>query len=129
MHYAFGFTGNGVGPSQLAGRTLASLALDRRDELTRLPIVGADAGAWVPPEPLAWLGGAAVRSAHPAGGGGQGARRAARPAQRRRGGGAAGARNASGALSVIRRGLAGWRVDGDRNPAVQSARPGFRANP
>ena len=63
VHYAFGFTGNGVGPSQLAGRTLASLALDRRDELTRLPIVGADAGAWVPPEPLAWLGGAAVRSA------------------------------------------------------------------
>ena len=63
MHYAFGFTGNGVGPSQLAGRALASLALDRRDEYTRLPIVGSDAGAWVPPEPLAWLGGAAVRSA------------------------------------------------------------------
>jgi glycine/D-amino acid oxidase-like deaminating enzyme len=63
VHYAFGFTGNGVGPSQLAGRTLASLALDRRDDLTRLPIVGSDAGAWVPPEPLAWLGGTAVRSA------------------------------------------------------------------
>jgi glycine/D-amino acid oxidase-like deaminating enzyme len=63
VHYAFGFTGNGVGPTQLAGRTLASLALDRRDELTRLPIVGADAGAWVPPEPLTWLGGNAVRSA------------------------------------------------------------------
>ncbi len=63
VHYAFGFTGNGVGPSQLAGRALASLALDRRDEYTRLPIVGSDAGAWVPPEPLAWLGGAAVRSA------------------------------------------------------------------
>jgi glycine/D-amino acid oxidase-like deaminating enzyme len=63
VHYAFGFTGNGVGPSQLAGRALASLALGRRDEYTRLPIVGSDAGAWVPPEPLAWLGGAAVRSA------------------------------------------------------------------
>jgi glycine/D-amino acid oxidase-like deaminating enzyme len=63
VHYAFGFTGNGVGPSQLAGRALASLALDRRDDYTRLPIVGADAGAWVPPEPLAWLGGAAVRAA------------------------------------------------------------------
>jgi glycine/D-amino acid oxidase-like deaminating enzyme len=63
VHYAFGFTGNGVGPSQLAGRTLASLALDRRDEYTRLPIVGSGAGAWVPPEPLAWLGGSAVRSA------------------------------------------------------------------
>jgi glycine/D-amino acid oxidase-like deaminating enzyme len=63
VHYALGFTGNGVGPAQLAGRTLAALALDRRDDYTRLPVVGADAGAWVPPEPLAWLGGGAVRSA------------------------------------------------------------------
>ena len=63
VHYAFGFTGNGVGPSHLAGRALASLALERRDEHSRLPIVGSEAGAWVPPEPLAWLGGNVVRSA------------------------------------------------------------------
>jgi glycine/D-amino acid oxidase-like deaminating enzyme len=63
VHFAFGFTGNGVGPTHLAGRTLASLALDRRDGYTRLPLVGAGAGAWVPPEPLAWLGGNAVRRA------------------------------------------------------------------
>ena len=63
VHFAFGFTGNGVGPSNLAGRTLASLALDRRDELTRLPLVDSGAGAWVPPEPLAFLGGSLVRSA------------------------------------------------------------------
>jgi glycine/D-amino acid oxidase-like deaminating enzyme len=63
VHYAFGFTGNGVGPSHLAGRALASLALERRDEHSRLPIVGSKAGAWVPPEPLAWLGGNVVRSA------------------------------------------------------------------
>jgi glycine/D-amino acid oxidase-like deaminating enzyme len=63
VHFAVGFTGNGVGPSQLAGRTLASLALDRRDEHTRLPIVDAGAGALVPPEPLTWLGGSLVRSA------------------------------------------------------------------
>jgi hypothetical protein len=63
VHFAFGFTGNGVGPTNLAGRTLASLAQGRSDELTRLPIVQADAGAWVPPEPLAWLGGSLVRSA------------------------------------------------------------------
>jgi hypothetical protein len=42
---------------------LASLALDRRDEHTRLPIVEAGPGALVPPEPLTWLGGSVVRSA------------------------------------------------------------------
>ena len=52
-----------MGPSHLAGRILAALALDRRDERTRLPIVESSAGAWVPPEPLAWLGGSLVRSA------------------------------------------------------------------
>jgi glycine/D-amino acid oxidase-like deaminating enzyme len=62
-HFAFGFTGNGVGPSHLAARALASLALDRRDRWTSLPLVGSDAGAWVPPEPLAWLGGNVVRKA------------------------------------------------------------------
>ena len=63
VHYAFGYTGNGVGPTHLAARALASLALDRRDRYTALPIVGSDAGAWVPPEPLAWLGGSVVRQA------------------------------------------------------------------
>jgi hypothetical protein len=63
VHFAFGYTGNGVGPTHLAGRALASLALERSDRYTRLPIVGAGAGAWVPPEPLAWLGGALVRRA------------------------------------------------------------------
>ena len=50
---AFGFTGNGVGPSHLFGRTLAALALDRRDPVTRLPFVDP-APRQVPPEPLAW---------------------------------------------------------------------------
>jgi glycine/D-amino acid oxidase-like deaminating enzyme len=63
VHFAFGYTGNGVGPSHLAGRILASLALDRRDAWTRLPIVDSGPGALVPPEPLAWLGGSLVRSA------------------------------------------------------------------
>ena len=63
VHYAFGFTGNGVGPSHLAGRALASLALDRRDDATRLPIVGAAPSAFVPPEPLAFAGGRVVRAA------------------------------------------------------------------
>ena len=63
VHYAFGYTGNGVGPSHLAGRTLAALATGSGDEVTRLPIVNSAAGAWVPGEPLAWLGGPLVRSA------------------------------------------------------------------
>jgi glycine/D-amino acid oxidase-like deaminating enzyme len=63
VHFAFGFTGNGVGPSHMAARALASLALDRRDDHTRLPIVDAGPGARVPPEPLTWLGGSLVRSA------------------------------------------------------------------
>jgi glycine/D-amino acid oxidase-like deaminating enzyme len=63
VHFALGFTGNGVGPTHLAGRALASLALDRRDRWSRLPLVGSEAGAWVPPEPLAWAGGNLVRRA------------------------------------------------------------------
>jgi glycine/D-amino acid oxidase-like deaminating enzyme len=63
VHYAFGFTGNGVGPTHLAGRILAALALGRSDDCTRLPIVDGEPGAWVPPEPLAWLGGSVVRGA------------------------------------------------------------------
>ena len=63
VHFALGFTGNGVGPTHLAGRALASLALDRRDRWTSLPLVGSEAGAWVPPEPLAWAGGNLVRRA------------------------------------------------------------------
>jgi glycine/D-amino acid oxidase-like deaminating enzyme len=56
----FGFTGNGVGPSHLAGRTLARLAVDDRDELTRLAIVEPPP-LHVPPEPFRWLGGNIIR--------------------------------------------------------------------
>jgi glycine/D-amino acid oxidase-like deaminating enzyme len=63
VHFALGFTGNGVGPTHLAGRALASLALVRRDRWSRLPLVGSEPGAWVPPEPLAWAGGNLVRRA------------------------------------------------------------------
>ncbi len=62
-HFAYGYTGNGVGPSQLAGRILASLALDRRDEWTSLPVVDPPPDRRVPPEPLRWLGGSAVLAA------------------------------------------------------------------
>jgi glycine/D-amino acid oxidase-like deaminating enzyme len=62
VHYAFGYTGNGVGPSRMAGRILASLALDRRDEVTTLPIVEPPP-VRVPPEPLRYAGGTIVRAA------------------------------------------------------------------
>jgi glycine/D-amino acid oxidase-like deaminating enzyme len=62
VHCAFGYTGHGVGPSQMVGRTLASLALDRRDEFTALALVAPKA-VHVPPEPLRYVGGTIIRSA------------------------------------------------------------------
>jgi len=59
---AAGYTGNGVGPSHMVGRTLASLALDRRDEPSHLPFVDP-APPRLPPEPLHWLGGETIRRA------------------------------------------------------------------
>jgi glycine/D-amino acid oxidase-like deaminating enzyme len=57
VHYAAGFTGNGVGPSWLVGRTLASLALgedvDSPLRTRRAPRL--------PPEPLRTLGASVVR--------------------------------------------------------------------
>jgi glycine/D-amino acid oxidase-like deaminating enzyme len=62
VHHGFGFTGNGVGPSYLGGEILARLALDRRDELTRLALVEPDRKL-MPPEPFRWAGGSAIRAA------------------------------------------------------------------
>jgi len=59
---AAGYTGNGVGPSHMVGRTLASLALDRADEHSRLPFVDPHPQK-VPPEPFHWLGGETIRRA------------------------------------------------------------------
>ena len=64
---AAGYTGNGVGPSHMVGRTLASLALDRRDEPSRLAFVDPSPPR-VPPEPFNWIGGEAIRGRnHPQG--------------------------------------------------------------
>ena len=57
---AAGYTGNGVGPTNMVGRTLASLALDRRDAATSLAFVDPRTHR-VPPEPFHWLGGEAIR--------------------------------------------------------------------
>ena len=57
---AAGYTGNGVGPSHMVGRVLASLVLDRSDDASRLPIVDPSPQR-IPPEPFHWLGGNAIR--------------------------------------------------------------------
>jgi len=57
---AAGYTGNGVGPSNMVGRSLAGLALDRRDEFTSLAFVDPKVPR-VPPEPFHWIGGEAIR--------------------------------------------------------------------
>jgi glycine/D-amino acid oxidase-like deaminating enzyme len=58
---AAGYTGNGVGPSHMVGRTLASLALDRRDDYANLAFVDPSPPK-VPPEPFHWLGGELIRT-------------------------------------------------------------------
>jgi glycine/D-amino acid oxidase-like deaminating enzyme len=60
VHAAFGFTGNGVGPSHLAGRALADLALGGGGGPAALAIVNP-AVATLPPEPLRVIGAAVIR--------------------------------------------------------------------
>ena len=60
--YGVGWSGNGVGPSLLGGRILASLALAERDEWSTSPFVGERAGRF-PPDPVRYTGAHVVRSA------------------------------------------------------------------
>jgi len=62
VHYAHGYTGNGVAPSHLAGRILGALALGRDDPVTALPIVGTRPKRF-PPEPILTVGTWMVREA------------------------------------------------------------------
>lgn len=55
LGWAGGYVGVGVSTSNLAGRTLAELALGRDTALTRLPWVNRRPRRWEP-EPLRWLG-------------------------------------------------------------------------
>ncbi len=55
LGWAGGYVGVGVSTSNLAGRTLADLALGRDTALTRLPWVGRRPRPWEP-EPLRWMG-------------------------------------------------------------------------
>jgi glycine/D-amino acid oxidase-like deaminating enzyme len=55
LAWAGGYVGDGVGTTNLAGRTLADLILGRDTDLVRLPWVGHRSPRWEP-EPLRWLG-------------------------------------------------------------------------
>jgi glycine/D-amino acid oxidase-like deaminating enzyme len=54
-----GYVGEGVAASNLAGRTLAELILERDSDRVRLPLVGKQWRSWEP-EPLRWLAVSAV---------------------------------------------------------------------
>ena len=62
VHFGVGFSGNGVGPSYLGGKILASLALERDDEWGTSPMIRTPATR-LPPEPLRAIGGRVVRAA------------------------------------------------------------------
>jgi glycine/D-amino acid oxidase-like deaminating enzyme len=51
VHFGLGYTGNGVGPSHLGGKILASLALHAEDGFTRLAVVTREPKRF-PPEPI-----------------------------------------------------------------------------
>lgn len=55
LAWAGGYVGDGVGTSNLAGRTLADLICKTDSPLTALPWVNHDSRKWEP-EPLRWLG-------------------------------------------------------------------------
>jgi hypothetical protein len=60
--HALGWSGNGVGPSRLGGKFVASLVQERDDEWTRSPLVDFEHPAF-PPDPFRYLGAKAVRAA------------------------------------------------------------------
>jgi putative aminophosphonate oxidoreductase len=60
--YGIGWSGNGVGPSVIGGKILASLALERKDEWSNHPLVGRPAAGF-PPEPIRFVGAHVVRAA------------------------------------------------------------------
>ncbi len=62
VHYGFGYSGNGVGPSHLGGRILAGLVLDTNEPVTRLAVVRPPAHS-LPPEPLRHVGARLLREA------------------------------------------------------------------
>jgi glycine/D-amino acid oxidase-like deaminating enzyme len=62
VHYATGFSGNGVGPSALLGRMVGRSALGIRDEYTANALTGGPP-SYLPPEPARVVGGVVIRDA------------------------------------------------------------------
>lgn len=62
IHYGIGWSGNGVGPSRVGGKILASLALGRQDTWSQCALVNRTARKF-PPEPIRHLGARMVRAA------------------------------------------------------------------
>lgn len=62
LHFAAGYSGNGVAPAHLAGRILAALAIGSDEPITRLPVVGTRMRRF-PPEPVRYLGARMLREA------------------------------------------------------------------
>jgi putative aminophosphonate oxidoreductase len=60
--YGVGWSGNGVAPSVLGGKILASMVLEADDEWTRSPFVGDRPGRF-PPDPVRYAGAHVVRTA------------------------------------------------------------------
>ncbi len=60
VYYAVGYSGNGVAPSFLVGKILASLASATRDTYASCGLVGPPT-RWFPPEPLRSVGGELLR--------------------------------------------------------------------
>ena len=62
IFYGYGFSGNGVATTPIAGRILASLALGAKDEWSQCGLV-RPVEIWLPPEPFRYVGALMVRAA------------------------------------------------------------------
>lgn len=62
IHYGIGWSGNGVGPSKIGGKILASLTLNKQDQWSNCALVNRNCRKF-PPEPIRYIGGNMVRNA------------------------------------------------------------------
>jgi glycine/D-amino acid oxidase-like deaminating enzyme len=63
IFFGMGFNGTGIAQTPVAGRILASLALERKDRWSESGLVGLRRRSTLPPEPARFLGGKLVRAA------------------------------------------------------------------